>query len=372
VAAPCAYPYAPTNFDPAGIDFVNAPSSTLDCSSPRTVTINTSGSVTITNWCGTAPTPVIRTQSGGPELAILPLRGLAIPATTTVRVIGSRPLVLAVNGNATVKGTVNARAAGSTPGAGGNVSCSDGAIGDNGAHDGSNDEGSAGGAGGALVTAGGGGGRGRGGPAGAPASSAEANASNLTPLRGGCQGGNGGGSGGGRQGGAGGGAVALSVSGTLTMSGGGARVSVSGGGGARGNADEDGGGGGGSGGALLLEASMLNITGGWVTANGGSGASGNATNEVNGENGRDGIDNGSGTTPGGAEVFDGGGGGGVGAGASAGAGSGGGGNVYFFFIGGAGGGGGGGGRGRIHYRGVSSCNLGGSSSPGATRSGVCQ
>ena len=372
-AVPCAFPFTTSSFDASMINFVAAPSSNLNCSSPRTVTIDTSGSVTITNWCGTAPTPVTRTPSGGgPEVAILPLRGLTIPAGTTVRVIGTRPLVLAVNGDASIQGVIDASGEGATPGAGGNTACSAGAIGDNGGHDSAGDDGSAGGAGGAFVTTGGSGGSGRGGPGGAPASTVETNATNVAILRGGCQGGNGGGSGGGRQGGGGGGAVSISVSGTLLVSTSTARISVSGGGGRRGNDEEDGGGGGGSGGAVLLEASTLNITGGWVTANGGGGASGNATNDVNGANGTDGVDNASGTTPGGAGVGDGGGGGGVGAGASAGAGSGGAGNVFFFFIDGAGGGGGGGGRGRIHYRGVTSCNLGGSSSPGATRAGVCQ
>jgi hypothetical protein len=365
-APPCAFPYAPTNYDPGMLNYVAAPVVNLDCSP----TIDTS-TLAVTGWCGgTTPTLVTRTQSGGPEVAVLATRDFTLVAGRTLRVIGSRPLIISINGNASILGNVNARGAGAQPGAGGNSACSAGAIGDNGGHDSGGDEGSAGGAGGAYVTPGGGGGDGNGGPGGAAASTVESTA--TLALRGGCQGGNGGGSGGGRQGGGGGGGIELSVAGTLTMSGAGARISTSGGAGARGSSDEDGGGGGGSGGMVLVEANALNITGGWVTANGGGAASGNATNAVNGANGSDGLDNGSGTTPGGAGQGDGGGGGGVGAGASAGAGSGGDGNTYFFFIGGAGGGGGGGGRGRIHYRGVTSCNLGGSSSPGATRAGVCQ
>jgi hypothetical protein len=54
-----------------------------------------------------------------------------------------------------------------------------------------------------------------------------------------------------------------------------------------------------------------------------------------------------------------------------GAGAGGDGGYVLFFIAGAGGGGGGGGRGRIHFRAITSCNLGGSFSPSATRSGAC-
>ena len=366
-APPCAFTYGATNYDATTLNYVGAPVVNLDCSP----TIDTSGTVTITGWCGgTAPTPVIRTQSGGPEVAILPTRNFTLAAGRTLRVIGSRPLILSVNGDASILGNINVRGVANQPGAGGNTACTAGAIGDNGGHDSGGDDGSAGGAGGAYVTVGGGGGNGNGGPGGAAASTVE-NTSTLA-LRGGCQGGNGGGSGGGRLGGGGGGGIELSVAGTLTMSGTGARISTSGGAGARGNSDEDGGGGGGSGGMILIEAGTLNITGGWVTANGGGGASGNNTDGVSGSNGADGIDNGSGTTPGGAGQSDGGGGGGVGAGASAGAGRGGDGNTFFFFIGGAGGGGGGGGRGRIHFRGVTSCNLGGSSSPGATRAGVCQ
>src|SRR6476659_6273047 len=33
---------------------------------------------TISNWCGTAPIPVTRTQSGGPDVVIIPLNGLSL------------------------------------------------------------------------------------------------------------------------------------------------------------------------------------------------------------------------------------------------------------------------------------------------------
>ncbi len=371
-APPCAFPYDPSNYDPDDLDYVSAPNTTLSCST--TVTINTSGAGSITGWCGASPT--FEMPASPTEPAILPLQGLTVPSGTTVRVTGTRPLIFSINGDATIGGVINARGLGTEPGAGGN-NCGAGAVGDNASHDGGDDDGDGGGAGGGFATAGGRGGAGLAGSGGAAASSTEGN-DTLIPLRGGCQGGSGGHAAGRSAGGAGGGAIELSVSGTLTVSGSSARITASGGGGQTGEREEDGGGGGGSGGGVRLEAGTLNITGGWVTANGGGGGSGNATNSSNGNDGENGGIATTAPTDGAADDGSGGwdddgtgGNGGNGAGASAGAGSGGDGQVFFFFITGAGGGGGGGGRGRIHYRAVSSCNLGGSSSPSATRSGVC-
>jgi hypothetical protein len=362
IAAPCGFNYMPSNFDATTINFNAAPTPTLNCG---TTTVDTTGAVTISNWCGTVPTPVIRTQSGGPEVVILPVNNLTINSANTLRVIGTRPLILAVRGNATINGTINARGIGATPGAGGNVSCG-GGNGGNGVADGNGDDGDGGGGGGAFGAVGASGGSGHGGGSGGGAGAVEGNAT-LVPLRGGCRGGTGGSGG---AGGAGGGALQISASGSITITSG-AVVSASGGGGLAGNADEEGGGGGGSGGAILLQAvTVLVNSGAWVTTNGGGGASGNSTVSSNGAPGTDGYPNQTARAPGGPGN-NGGGDGGLGGAQSGGASGGQNGSeeedgCIFLCDDGGGGGGGGGGVGRIRINGTSSCTVSGSLSPAAS------
>src|SRR4029078_10797993 len=88
--APCAFSYTPTNFNQTTLDFGSAPTTTLDCSA--TTTVDTSPTpATFTNWCGTPPTPVVQSQSGGPDVVILPLQGFTLAATRTLRGIRTRP-----------------------------------------------------------------------------------------------------------------------------------------------------------------------------------------------------------------------------------------------------------------------------------------
>jgi hypothetical protein len=364
-AAPCGLDYTPTNFNQNAINFGVTPTTNLNCNA--TTTIDTSGSVTLTNWCGTAPTPIVQSQSGGPDLVILALQGLTIAQTTTLRVVGNRPLVFAVRGDVTINGTIDARASGSTPGAGGNVSCSAG-NGANGGSDSRSNEGAGGGAGGAFGSVGARGGSGDNGSAGGGASTTEGGSS-LAPLRGGCRGGSGGnGSGTGGAGGGGGGAFQISSGGSISVAGS-AVISTSGGGGVAASARRDGGGGGGSGGALLLEAHVVTVSSGaWVTANGGGGASGypNTSSGASAAGG-DGSPNSSAQASG-ASGSNSAGDGGKGAAGSplnnAGNGADGqcdGGAILCLFAGthGAGGGGGGGGVGRIRLHGTQSCGVSG-------------
>lgn len=179
----------------------------------------------------------------------------------------------------------------------------------------------------------------------------------LVPLRGGCSGGNGGkadGTSGG--GGVGGGAIQVSVGGTLTVRGG--RLGARGGGGLSGQTNR-GGGGGGSGGGVLVEATQLKLeNGALVQAHGGGGGEGAPSGVTRGEDG-----SASSVTPAaGASATTPGGNGGNGATLTAPATVGGNGVQD-----GTAGGGGGGGLGRIRFNVHGTCTLdGGTVSPPAT------
>lgn len=266
-AADGRYAYPPSNFDPAPVYTARASALVLSCG--RT-TFDTQ-TLTFGNACG-QQTPIAlvqtQTQQGGPEIAILPLSSLTIATGSTLAVTGSRPLVLAVLGDAAVLGTIDASASGATAGSGGNALCglSAGIAGG-----GLAPLGGGGGGGGGFATNGGAGGGGgfllNGGTHG-QARGAES----VSPLLGGCGGGTGGGCS--TTGGAGGGAVQISATGLLDVRG---ALRANGGRGSDGCATEGGGAGGGSGGALLLEASHLAIASGVsLTADGGAGGHGHA------------------------------------------------------------------------------------------------
>jgi hypothetical protein len=276
--------YSPSNFDPTWINFSTQPDATLDCGTTTVDSTDPDGDgpevATITNWCGTAPTPVAQDQSDGPQVVIIPLYGLTITNGNTLRLIGSRPVILAVDGDVTVAGTIDASADGETPGAGGNWSCGSSQGGD-GSGGPATYEGASGGGGGGFGTAGGRGGRAdddsdfsfppfvQGDNVTSPGGSAgEARADvDLEPLIGGCAGGAAGGCGTTRA--AGGGAVQISARGELDVSGtiraNGANGSVP-----CGTNEEGGGTGGGSGGGILLE-STGGSTSGTLQVNGGNG-----------------------------------------------------------------------------------------------------
>jgi hypothetical protein len=262
------FPYTPRNFNPTGPGinpYATNGTTTLNCG------VSTFDSTTLTfgNWCSqSTPVPVVQTQPGGADVVVLPLLNLTIAAGATLRLTGNRPVILAAFGNATVAGTIDASANGTTPGAGGNQVCSPGA-GSNGTNAFLAGDGDGGGGGG-HATAGGTG------DSGTNGGGARGN-TNVVPLLGGCPGGNGGNGGGllgggpGGNGGGGGGAFQLSAAGSLTFTG---TALASGGDGSAGGTlaftGNGGGGGGGSGGSVLLEGHT--VTGsGTSTVNGGKG-----------------------------------------------------------------------------------------------------
>jgi hypothetical protein len=267
------FTFAPTNFDPA---VHRASVSTesilmLDCG---TSTFDSS-TLTFGNWCDQVqPVPVIEQQPDGPEIVILPITTLTVATGSTLRLIGARPVVFAVFGDALIAGTLDANASGTTPGAGGNWSCgaSQGA-------DGSGRTelfgGASGGGGGGYGTAGG-----KSGTADTDATQAAGadggvprGNDSISPLLGGCAGGQAGGCA--VAGGAGGGAIQISAARRLTITG---AVFANGGTGATPcDAEQEGGGtGGGSGGAILLEGKSVITSGATLEVNGGDGGSNGA------------------------------------------------------------------------------------------------
>jgi hypothetical protein len=362
-AAYSCFGFTPSNFDPAasGITPTTAPTVTLNCGD------STFNGTTVGNFCSQTA-PLIVDQG---TQVVLVFQSLTIASGAKLLLGGSKPIVIAVFGDATIDGTIDASGATTVAGPGGG-GCATG-TGANGGHDGSGDKGDAGGGGGGFGTAGGKGGAGDSGP-GQSNGGASNGTATLVPLRGGCNGGNGGNAGSGAQGGGAGGAVQLSVAGTLSISAT-AHLIASGGGGAVGAASEDGGGGGGSGGAILLEGDVVNVaSGAKISANGGGGASGNSSNAVDGAVG---ANAGEGTTQangGGATKSAGA--GGKGAAGSSAATNGGDGacDGGFLCIGstrGAAGGGGGGGAGRIRVNATTTCTLSGSFSPAVSKSATC-
>ena len=265
--------YAPTNFDPKGVNWNNQPAGNLSCGTTTIDTNDPDGSgplvATLSNWCGTAPAPFAQNQSGGSQAVVIPLKGFTLASGNAIKVIGPRPVILAVRGDATIAGTIDASASGTTPGAGGNYACGS-AQGGNGSGETKRFGGASGGGGGGFGSAGG-----RAGTADTDGSSSNGGVAgvargntNLVPLLGGCAGGQAGDCS--TAGAAGGGAVQITASGALSISG---VIRANGGSGATpcGSSDEGGGTGGGSGGAILLEGKTVAASGATLQANGGSG-----------------------------------------------------------------------------------------------------
>ncbi|HKU39739.1 MAG TPA: C-type lectin domain-containing protein [Polyangiales bacterium] len=294
------FSFTHSNFSNNGLNYGAAPTTTLNCG---TTTINSSNANPFSNWCGTLPSFSIQTQTNGPDILVIPLKGLTISSGATLRLLGSRPVVFAVRGNVLVDGIIDANASGTTPGAGGNWSCGSSAGG-NGSGSSAFLQGGGGGGGGAFGTAGGRGGQGDSNNNYGSGGTAR-NSTNIVPLYGGCPGGNGGGCA--AAGGAGGGAVQITASGSLTVNG---TIRANGANGANGCDTEGGGAGGGSGGAILLEA-PTRTTPGTCAANGGSGGDGNGLSNGGGGAGSTSSAS-SGNTGGNASGAGGGGGGGFG------------------------------------------------------------
>ncbi|ATB42104.1 hypothetical protein CYFUS_007581 [Cystobacter fuscus] len=345
------FPYVPSNFDPDSI-----PAASII---PLNITCDVTFDSTTLSWTpatcvSNPPTPIQLPEGSG--MVLFALSNLNLNAN--LRLEGTRPVILAVYGDATLNYNVLANGRGTTPGAGGRTqqTCPEqrgrGGVSSNSVGSGG------GGAGGKTNGAAGGNGtdagatRGDGGSAGGNV---------FVPLAGGCPGGGGGEDSVGGAGGAGGGAVQISVAGTLTVT---KQVSASGGGGRGGRNTADGavggGGGGGSGGQVLLEAHQLNLNASsQLTANGGGGGEGSgyrsSNNRSEGNNADDGSTTSGGQANGGSNGSNGGGDGGKG-GAQASPGPGG--NATPVATGDkATGGGGGGAAGHIRLRSVKRCSL---------------
>ncbi|QRK10161.1 hypothetical protein JQX13_08715 [Archangium violaceum] len=355
--------YAVTNnFNPADIathntleDLNIACSATFD-STARTWT--TSGCSFVT------PTPTTTSA----DYVVIPVRNLNVNAP--LRVVGSRPVILAVYGDATLNNEIRANSVLSETqvGAGSGVRC-DGRTGAQGFVTGDDGSGSGGGG---FATKGGDGGTNEDGVTGGWGGGVAA--SGFSPLLGGCQGGDGVGPNPTTPGvgGAGGGSLQLSVAGRLTLRN---VVTVSGAGGKGGtaaNSKTASGGGGGSGGMLVLEADQVVVEAPAIlTANGGGGGEGASifgSTSYNGRNGSDGSTSGNTRALGGAGGGDYGGDGGQGAAGALSPTNGGNGRGDY-----GAGGGGGGAAGRILLRGVTSCSVDAVSliSPAYTKDGRC-
>jgi hypothetical protein len=221
-----------SNYDHESFGYEHAVA--FDCAGTTTFDSTGQGSFTTTTSCSDTADErpevscgVAQPQSGGPSVCILRASSFSLGAGHTLVLVGDKPVILAVDGDATIAGTIDASARGLTPGAGGN-----GAAGQSGS-----------------------------GAAGQTDTQID-------------------------DGGAGGGAVQLSARGELTVSG---TITAGGGGGGAGTGDEDGGGGGGSGGAILLEAAGGLTLDGSLRAHGGGGGGGAGTGADPGTPGGDGA-----------------------------------------------------------------------------------
>src|SRR5262249_14781199 len=91
------FAYSPANFDPT--DFELQPTAVgyktiFDCG---VVTFDSTALAfdKTCDPCHPLPSAVVRTQSDGSEVAILPMRNLIVAKGATLRVVGSRPVVIA-------------------------------------------------------------------------------------------------------------------------------------------------------------------------------------------------------------------------------------------------------------------------------------
>jgi len=288
----CAtFSYRPSNFDPAAIAARGiGPALTIACA--NAFFDSTDGG---SFWCNGQPAPAatVISQDGGADVVVLAVSQLSIPSGGSLSLTGSRPVIFAVWGDATVGGALSAAGASTSPAPPTLCDAQDG-VADGILAAGGGGGGSHGGRGG---DGGDGDATGHGGRAGTPSGTAA-----LVPLRGGCPGGSGGRSadptGAGGRGGAGGGAVQISALGTLTVSG---TVTASGSGGQGGLgvlSGSNGGGAGGSGGAVLLEGmDVVMPPGARLTANGGGGGGGGGV--ADGSTGLDGQTGSANPAPGG-------------------------------------------------------------------------
>ena len=289
--APAVFPYVPSNFAETQLPAMAA-AITFSCG---TTTYDSSTGSWAGNCAGNPSPSGTAISVGGVSTALLYFDALTINMGATFRVVGGKPVILAVRGAATINGALSASSTKyGVAGAGSNADCSLGS-GTNGTVSGNPTRGGGGG-GASFATDGGDGENGEGGgPRGVRGT--PFGVASLVPLHGGCRGGNGGQNDAANGiGGNGGGALQLSVAGTLTMNSG-STVTASGAGGTGGLHDaRTAGGGGGSGGGVLLEGGTVTInSAAAITANGGAGGegSGYGGSAFNGDDGENGAERGS-------------------------------------------------------------------------------
>ena len=241
-------------------------------------------------------------QPGGVDLAVLHVRRLRVPPGATVRVRGSRALVVVASDAIEIDGVLDGSAQHDQPGPGGAAPGAGSGAGRTGGNVGTFRD--SGGSGGGFGAAGGAGGAAGGvGCQTLPGASAGVayGDSTLTVLVAGSGGGAASASScGNRPPGAGGGAIQLSAAVRVRVAGG---INVGGGGGGGGRAQQVGasacdmsaGAGGGSGGAIVLQSPILQVSGTLAANGGGGGSSGGDPDgndlppEADGENGEDGL-----------------------------------------------------------------------------------
>jgi hypothetical protein len=279
----------------AGDGFGYAISNVASCDIPPAVVdlpfLGATGTSTIDTTAGTLtigpatvplPSTMLVAQPGGPQVRVVSLTSLDVPAGVTLNVVGQYGLVLVVRGDVTIDGQLLASANHTTPAAGSRTAAacdaSAGVVGVTGLifMPGDISGGSGGGGHGGSGAAGGSGLTGA--TSGGPGGIADANLA-LRPLRGGCPGGV-------RSGGtpaAGGGAIQISASGRINITG---AIAAGGGGGLALDITVPAPAGG-SGGGILLEAIAIAMDSkAALTANGGGGADGSDTAAAcSGENG---------------------------------------------------------------------------------------
>jgi hypothetical protein len=256
----------PTHFNPCDLP---SPSPALNLTTNGEYLYNTD-TVTLRDPVGNVITHASRELPGNPPVVAISVEGLLVGNVARLRVIGSKPLLVASWSEITVDGLIDVSSDLSRSGAGASTGdCDPSGAG------GQGNNGGGGGGGGGFGGDGGGGGAGEGGGNGGNPGGVVAKPS---ALRGGCAGARGGRGDGGDSGGAGGAGggvlqltaqVRIGITGRLHAGG-------SGGGGANGPAGRrSGGGGGGSGGLIDLEAPAISFgPGAIVAANGGGGGEG--------------------------------------------------------------------------------------------------
>lgn len=280
------FTYTPSNGVPMAPVGSLPPGNTTVTGSNTTVTFN-SGTNTFTGTgLSNPPTVSTITLPNGQTASLLQTRNFDLGAGATLRLIGPNPVIIQVFGDATIGGTLDAAGHGAQGGAGSNPpGC--GTAGMRGGNGTASAQSGGGGGGAGLVRTGASGASGASGGTGGLPGNAKATGASLAVFQGGCPGGNGGkpvGMGG--LGGGGGGAVQLSASQLITVSG---DITVNGGGGLGGVPASSGGGGAGSGGFIWLESPGMLFSGGSLQTNGGAGGQG-ASHADAGADGFDGLD----------------------------------------------------------------------------------